>query len=97
MDDIRGLLRLRWDLFLSSEPSTNSGLFFLVHPIFADNLTRALLRGYMELEDGWIALFNGYQYKVTPNAQPWEDGRATCQTWGGDLIVYGFRNVGYIS
>ena len=55
-------------------------------------MTRDQKRGYMELDDEWIAPFNGYQYKATPNFQPWDASRNLCQSWGGDLIVHGFRD-----
>jgi len=57
-----------------------------------NDITRALQRGYMELDDGWITPFNGYQYKVNFNEQNWEESRSVCQSWGGDLIVYGFQD-----
>ena len=47
----------------------------------------------MELDDGWIAPFNGYQYKATMRSQSWDESRSICQSWGGDLIVYGFRDL----
>ena len=46
----------------------------------------------MELKDGWVAPFNGYQYKITPNYQSWVASRNVCQSLGGDLIVHGFRD-----
>ena len=54
--------------------------------------TSALLHGYVELEDGWIAAFNGYKYKANLDQQSWDDSRSVCQSWGGDLIVYGFQD-----
>jgi len=54
-----------------------------------DNITRVFQRGFMELEDGWITPFNGYQYKTTPNLGCC---RSVCQSWGGDLIVHGIRD-----
>jgi len=57
-----------------------------------DDITRALQRGFMELDDGWITPFNGYQYKVNNNRLTWNDSRSVCQSWGGDLIVHGFRD-----
>jgi len=57
-----------------------------------DNITRAFLCGYMELEDGWITPFNGYQYTVIDHLQTWDESRSVCQSWRGDLIVYGFRD-----
>ena len=59
----------------------------------ADNLTRALHQGYMEMDDGWIAPFNGYQYKAIMEPQSWEESRSICRSWGGDLIVYGVRDL----
>ena len=55
-------------------------------------MTAALLRGYVELPDGWISPFNGYQYKLTPSLQSWVSTRSICQSWGGDLVVYGVRD-----
>jgi len=57
-----------------------------------DNITRDLRRGYMELDDGWITPFNGYQYKASLNRQTWDESRSVCQSWEGDLIVHGFRD-----
>ena len=57
-----------------------------------ENMTRDLQREYMELDDGWVAPFNGYQYKRTPNSQSWDETRSLSQSWGGDLIVHGFRD-----
>jgi len=62
--------------------------------LHSDNIMRDLLRGYVELDDGWIAPFNGYQYKRTPRSQTWEESRRTCQNWGGDLAVFGIRDFG---
>ena len=61
---------------------------------FTANLKAALLRGYIIMEDGWIAPFNGYQYKASPNRQTWNESRSLCQQWGGDLAQYGARDVG---
>ena len=52
------------------------------------------LKGYKHLGDGWVTIFNGYQYKKTPRAQSWEASRSTCQSWGGDLAVYGVQGLG---
>jgi len=49
--------------------------------------------GYMHLDDGWITPFNGYQYKETSTIQSWEDSRTICKNWGGDLAVYGVRDI----
>jgi len=57
-----------------------------------DDITRFLQRGFMELDDGWITPFNGYQYKVNVNTQTWDESRIVCQSWGGELIVHGFRD-----
>jgi len=57
-----------------------------------ENRTAALIRGEIQLEDGWFSPLSGYQYKATPNEQSWEESRSICQSWGGDLIVYGVRN-----
>jgi len=42
----------------------------------------------MEMDDGWIAPFNGYQYKITPNKTSWDTTRSLCQNWDGDIIVH---------
>ena len=62
----------------------------------SDNFTALVQRGYLELDDGWITPLNGYQYKITPTSQSWDDGRRICQSWGGDLIVYGFQDIAII-
>jgi len=46
----------------------------------------------MELGDGWITPFNGYQYKVSTEWLSWDAGRNVCQSWEGDLIAHGFRD-----
>jgi len=51
-----------------------------------------MLRGYVEIDDGWIAPFNGYQYKLTASRHSWQEKQGTCQSWGGDLIVHGFQD-----
>ena len=60
-----------------------------VNSVFAESL-----RGYITLNDGWIAPFNGYQYKVTSSKQNWQDSRQTCRSWGGDLVVHGVIDMG---
>ena len=45
-------------------------------------------------DSGWFNGLNGYQYKVTPNAQTWEESRRVCQSMSGDLAAEGFRDVG---
>ena len=60
-----------------------------VNSVFAGSL-----RGYITLNDGWIAPFNGYQYKVTSTRQDWQASRQTCRGWGGDLAVYGVIDMG---
>jgi len=57
-----------------------------------DDITRLLQRGFMEFDDGWITPFNGYQYKVNVNFQTWDESRIVCQSWGGELIIHGFRD-----
>ena len=57
-----------------------------------DDLERLMQQGYVELEDGWIAPGNGYQYKADLTNSTWEECRSICQGWGGDLIVYGFQD-----
>ena len=56
-------------------------------------MNAALLRGYMMLDGGWIAPFNGYQYKVIAKRQSWGASRSLCQEEGGDLAQYGVRDV----
>ena len=51
-----------------------------------------LLRGFVELDDGWISPLNGYQYKVNQTRQTWDESRTMCQNLGGDLIVHGFQD-----
>ena len=58
----------------------------------AVNVTNVLQRGFLELDDGWIAPFYGYQYKLTPEQQSWDQGRRICQSWGADLIVFGYQD-----
>ena len=58
-----------------------------------DNVITALHRGFMKQDNGWVTPFNGYQYKLTEHTQSWQDSRRICQRLGGDLIVYGFRDV----
>ena len=43
------------------------------------------------MDDGWIAPFNGYQYKFINSSQSWEKSRTICRNFGGDLIVYGIQ------
>ena len=52
------------------------------------------LRGYIKLKGGWIALFNGYQYKATLFRKNWRDSQKICRKWGGDLVVYGVNRYG---
>ena len=52
-----------------------------------------LLRGYAEMNEEWIAPFNGYQYKLYPVEQDWTKSRSVCRKQGGDLAVYGIRNL----
>ena len=56
-------------------------------------MNMALRRGYMKLDDGWIAPFNGYQYKVTTNFTSWDVNRQICRNVGGDLIGKKFQEV----
>ena len=60
-----------------------------VNSVFAESL-----RGYITLNDGWIAPFNGYQYKVTSSRQNWQNSRQICHGWGGDLVVHGVIDMG---
>ena len=65
-----------------------------IHLIFIENISASLLRGFAELEDGWISPFNEYQYKVTRIRESWTASRRKCQVWGGDLVVHGVRDSG---
>ena len=56
-------------------------------------MSAALLRGYMTLDGGWIAPFNGYQYKASTTRQSWSASRSVCQEEGADLAQYGVRDV----
>ena len=40
-----------------------------------------------------MTIFNGYQYKITPQGQSWEESQSICKRWGGDLAVYGVQNM----
>jgi len=60
--------------------------------IFEGNILFALQSGYMELDNGWITPFNGYQYKISTEKLSWDTGRHVCQGWEGDLIAHGFRD-----
>ena len=64
-----------------------------VFVLFSANMSAALLRGYVTLDGGWIAPFNGYQYKATTTYQSWNASRSVCQEEGGDLAQYGVRDV----
>ena len=71
---------------------------FLMSKIFAGqaNTTAALVRGEIELEEGWFSPLNGYQYRATDSlafGEPWIETRRICQSWGADLKVHGVRNV----
>ena len=68
-------------------------MFSQVSILFSANVSAALLRGYMTLDGGWIAPFNGYQYKATATYQSWSASRSLCQEEGGDLAQYGVRDV----
>ena len=48
--------------------------------------------GYFPLNDGWIAQFNGYQYKAISNRRNWRDAEAYCKNHGADLASIGVRN-----
>lgn len=45
--------------------------------------------GYNILDDGWIAPFNGYKYKIVENIVSWHEARSTCQSYGSDLASFG--------
>ena len=59
---------------------------------FLDGLAETFKHGFVELEDGWIAPMNGFQYKMSSSWQTWENSRMTCESWNGDLIAHGFQN-----
>ena len=56
-------------------------------------LFAAIVYRHKVLSDGWVAMFNGYQYKLTPKAQMWNESRTVCQAMGGDLAVYGIQDM----
>ena len=68
-------------------------MFCQVPILFPANSSAALLCEYMTLDGGWIAPFNGYQYKATATRQSWSASRSVCQEEGGDLAQYGVRDV----
>ena len=68
-------------------------MFFQLFILFAANMSAALLRGYITLDGGWIAPFNGYQYKAITTRQSWNASRSLCHIEGGDLAQYGVRDV----
>ena len=68
-------------------------MFSQVFVLFSANMSAALLRGYMTLDGGWIAPFNGYKYKAITTGQSWNASRSVCQEEGGDLAQYGVRDV----
>ena len=69
-------------------------MFSQVLILFSAIMSAALLRGYMKLDGGWIAPFNGYQYKATTTGQSWSASRSLCQeAEGADLAHYGVRDV----
>ena len=68
-------------------------MFFQVSILFSANMSAALLRGYVTLDGGWIAPFNGYQYKAITTGQSWSASQSLCQEEGGDLAQYGVRDV----
>ena len=57
-----------------------------------ENRTAALIRGEIELEEGWYSPLNGYQYRATTSHENWDETRRICQSWGADLIVHGVRD-----
>jgi len=66
---------------------------YISSAICSGNSTRqSILFGYVELDDGWISPLNGYQYKVIHTRQTWNESQSICQSWGGDIIVHGFRD-----
>ena len=60
-----------------------SYMFSQLFILFSANISAALLRGYMTLNGGWIAPFNGYQYKAITARQSWSASRSLCQEEGG--------------
>ena len=55
-------------------------------------ITSLLKRTYVELDNGWITPFNGFQYKKFNTSNTWPKCRAFCQNLGGDLVVHGIRD-----
>ena len=55
-------------------------------------MRQTLLRGFVELDGGWISPLNGHQYKAIHTSQTWYESRTMCQNLGGDLIVHGFQD-----
>ena len=51
-------------------------------------------KGYKNLGNGWVTIFNRYQYKRTPERQSWEASQSICRSWGGNLAVYGVQDMG---
>lgn len=52
-----------------------------------------MINRHKVLDDGWIAMFNGFQYKLVYPAGNWTESRATCQELGGDLAVFGIQDM----
>ena len=59
---------------------------FTFFVMFSASMNSAMLHGYMTVEKGWIAPFNGYQYKATTTSQSWKASQIQCQAEGGDLV-----------
>ena len=51
-----------------------------------------ILRGFLQLGDGWISPLNGFQYKLTETTQTWYSSRSQCQGMGGDLATHGIQD-----
>ena len=77
-------------------------IFFLnIYPKFSilanieiAQIRTILNRSYVMLEDEWIGLFNGFQYKLSNESLSWNESRKICEAWGSDLIVHGVRDAG---
>ena len=48
-------------------------------------------RGFLQLDDGWISLLNGFEYKLITASQTWYSSQSQCQEMGGDLATHGLK------
>ncbi|XP_076811403.1 CD209 antigen-like protein C [Clavelina lepadiformis] len=49
--------------------------------------------GSLKSELKWFTASNGYQYRLTPSRQSWQESRRVCQSMGADLIVVGAKDM----